>query len=244
MPSRSAPAMPTGDRPSRQSFPWCTSKQLGIHQLLRDVLRRGSTAARLVQPHTAPAHASSPRPGCLPCCQVPPRRWVLLRDLCWGAVRVSHSDPRLRDVRCVSLLCGHGSFLPRGPFLTLYFRQYSVCRWEQPQQPFIQPSTDDNRTSRYVGNPQTMVRHGPSWWRQLERWDWNSNDADMVRTVLLEYIHLKKPTIPAKPRDLYAFLDGWSKLMWNVACSVASRGSPLAGLLRRWSNGSTSSWAG
>jgi hypothetical protein len=81
------------------------------------------------------------------------------------------------------------------PFLTLYFRQYSVCRWEQPQHPFIQPSTDDNRTSRYVGNPQTMMRHGPSWWRQLERWDWNSNDADMVRTVLLVCIHLKKPAI-------------------------------------------------
>ena len=119
MPSRSAPAMPAGDRPSRQSFPWCTSKQLVIHQLLRDLLRRGSTAARLVQPHTAPAHASSSRARRLPCCQVPPRRWVLLRDLRWGAVCVSHSDPRLCNVRCVSLLSARGSFLPRDPFLSL-----------------------------------------------------------------------------------------------------------------------------
>ena len=51
--------------------------------------------------------------------------------------------------------------------------------WEQPEEPFIQPSEDDAMASGHVGNPATMQRNGPAWWRQLAKWDWNSNDADM-----------------------------------------------------------------
>ena len=64
------------------------------------------------------------------------------------------------------------------PFVYL-IRTRDFLSWEQPQQPFIQPSSDDNQTSQYVGNPTTMARNGPSWWKTLSRWDWNSNDADM-----------------------------------------------------------------
>ena len=37
----------------------------------------------------------------------------------------------------------------------------------------------DQSLSPYVGNPETVARDAPSWWRTLAKWDWNSNDADM-----------------------------------------------------------------
>ena len=64
------------------------------------------------------------------------------------------------------------------PFVYLV-RTRDFVTWEQPAQPFIQPSQDDANASPLVGNPETMAAHAPGWWRTLSRWDWNSNDADM-----------------------------------------------------------------
>jgi hypothetical protein len=64
------------------------------------------------------------------------------------------------------------------PFVYIV-RTRDFVTWEQPQQPFIQPSEDDANTSPYVGNPSTMAKHAPAWYKTLSKWDWNSNDADM-----------------------------------------------------------------